>query len=278
MGLEIGDIFPGRRQGPGKAAKQVGTMGFSGISRLGLTTVILLAALPLAGCSGGESAQGNVADDIGSRNAVILEISDLQRQLAAMNVRAATAEQALQRARAEADWLAKAAQAEPQLRARIAELEAETALLMADMQHMAVLEANLRDLEAENKRLSRGRSNGRGSSPAGQMPGIESGELEARPDSASYGDGTYAVHLASYRSKEAAEEGWQLLRGRYPDLLGQLSGHFSMFDVASLGGRYYRLKAGPFEGADGARELCRKLNDAGEYCVVAVFDGQDQAQ
>lgn len=253
-------------------------MGFSAISRLGLTTLIVLAALPLAGCSGGGSAQGNVADDIGSRNALILENSDLQRQLAAMNARAATAEQALQRARAEADWLAKAAQAEPQLRARIAELEAETARLTADMQHMAVLEANLRDLEAENKRLSRGRRQGRGNSPAGPMPGVESSELAAQPDNTSYGDGTYAVHLASYRSEEAAEAGWQLLRGRYPDLLGQLSGNFSMFDVPSLGGRYYRLKAGPFEGAGGARELCRKLNDAGEYCVVAVFDGEDMAQ
>lgn len=253
-------------------------MGFSGISTLRLATVVLVTSLSLAGCGRGGGAPDDLAGDDGSRNGMILQISDLQRQLASGNARVATAEQALQRARAEADWLAQAAQAEPLLRARIAELEEEAALLIADSQRLGLLEEKLRSLEAENSRLSSLPGDGEDESPAGEMPGMQSGELAAAPPTGGYGEGTYAVHLASYRSQEAAADGWRQLRDKYPELLGHLSGHYSLFDVASLGGRFYRLKAGPFEGAGGAQGLCRSLNEAGEYCVVAVFDGQDLAE
>lgn len=248
-------------------------MGFSRISRLIPVALILL----LGGCSLISGDNGVVMpSSVGSQNATVMQISDLHRRLALESARAKAAEQAAQRARAEADWLARAAQEEPQLRAKIAELDEENARLMADKQRIVVLEENLRQLEIENDRLSRALRGDWSESPGEQSTSAEAAtpEVEALLGVAEYGEGNYAVHLASYRSKEASLEGWRRLQGLYPELLGELSGHFSIFDVPSLGGRYYRLKAGPFEGASGAQQLCRDLNNAGKYCVVTVFDGE----
>lgn len=239
---------------------------------------VAVAILSLGGCSlvGGSSGDVKMPDGIELRNAQIMQITDLQRRLAVESARATAAEKAVQRARAEADWLARAAQEEPQLRAKIAELEEENARLMADNQRIVVLEENLRQLEIENDRLSRALRGDWSENPAAQSSGADAAtsQVETLPEAAEYGEGNYAVHLASYRSKEASLDGWRRLQGLYPALLGELSGHFAIFDVPSLGGRFYRLKAGPFAGASGARQLCRDLSNAGEYCVVTVFDGE----
>lgn len=252
-------------------------MGFSRISRLLLGVVVL----SLGGCGrGGGDAGVIMPESVGTQNAMIMEISELQRRLALESARTTAAEQAAQRARAEVDWLARAAQEEPRLRARIAKLEAENARLIADNQRIAVLEENFRQLEIENDRLSRALRGDWSENPGEQSAEAEATtpDVEALPGVAEYGEGNYAVHLASYRSKEASLDGWRRLQGLYPGLLGELSGHFSIFDVPSLGGRYYRLKAGPFAGASGARQLCRDLNNAGEYCVVTVFDGEELSE
>lgn len=249
-------------------------MRFSRISRL----IPIILMLFLGGCSLFSGDNGVVMpSSAGSQNATVMQISDLQRRLALANARTAAAEQAAQRVRAEADWLARAAQEEPKLRAKIAELDEENARLIADNQRIAVLEENLRQLAIENDRLSRALRGDWSENPAAQSSGADAAtsEVETLPEVAEYGEGNYAVHLASYRSKEASLDGWRRLQGLYPGLLGSLSGHFSIFDVPSLGGRFYRLKAGPFEGASGARQLCRSLNNAGEYCVVTVFDGEE---
>ncbi len=252
-------------------------MGFSRISRLLLAVVVL----SLGGCGrGGGDAGVIMPSNFGSQNATIMEISDLQRRLALETARAKVAEQAAQRARAEADWLARAAQEEPKLRAKIAELDEENARLIADNQRIAMLEENLRQLAIENDRLSRALRGDWSENPEEQSAGADAAtpEVEALPGVAEYGEGNYAVHLASYRSKEASLDGWRRLQGLYPGLLGELSGHFAIFDVPSLGGRYYRLKAGPFAGASAARQLCRDLNNVGEYCVVTVFDGKQLSE
>ncbi|MCH8862802.1 MAG: SPOR domain-containing protein [Proteobacteria bacterium] len=252
-------------------------MELSRISRLFLAVAILT----LGGCSlVGGSGDVKMPDGIELRNAQVMQITDLQRRLAVESARATAAEKVVQRARAEVDWLARAAQEEPQLRAKIAELEEENARLIADNQRIVVLEENLRQLEIENDRLSRALRGDWNENPEAQSSGADAAtsEVETLPETAEYGEGNYAVHLASYRSKEASLDGWRRLQGLYPALLGELSGHFAIFDVPSLGGRFYRLKAGPFEGASGARKLCRDLNNAGEYCVVTVFDGEQLSE
>lgn len=225
------------------------------------------------------------------------QISELRSQLASENIRAVRAEREAQRARAEADWLAQSALNEPGLKARNAEMKEEIARLQTANQRIAILEANLRDIAAENDKLSRALRGDWSEAPPPKTPttptteaptasliekmpvaAVAQGDQQtpalAVPRSAGYGVGSYAVHLASYRSKEETLDGWLRLRTSYPGLLRNLSGHFAIFDIASLGGRYYRLKAGPFEGAAGAQSLCRRLSSVGQYCVVSEFDGE----
>lgn len=251
-------------------------MQISGISRLLLAGLLLSLGGCGSGLFGGSTANAPMLEGVEQENAQVSQIFDLQRRLAAEGSRAANAEKEAQRARAETDWLARAAQEEPQLRARIVEQDEEIARLTADNQRIIVLEANLRQLEAANDRLSRELRGDWGDGPADQASGAAPAmpSAEVLPNIADYGAGNYAVHLASYRSKEASLDGWRRLQGLFPELLGALSGHFAIFDVPSLGGRFYRLKAGPFDGAAGAQQLCRSLSIAGEYCVVTVFDGE----
>lgn len=242
-----------------------------------MPSLILVLPMVLAGCSliggGGDSV---TASNDTSGNAAVFRITELERQLASQAERAENAERMEQRTRAEVDWLVRAAQEEPVLRARIIELEQEVARLNADSRSAAVLEANIRDLEAENDRLSRALRGDWGDSPGETSSGPQPPRpvSESLADVADFGEGNYAVHLGSYRSKEGALDGWLQLRGLYPELLGGLNGHFAIFDIASLGGRFFRLKAGPFDGAGGAQRLCRSLTAAGQYCVVSVFDGE----
>lgn len=273
--------LPTRRVGA-----QVKRMKFSHISRLFLATVMPM----LAGCSWISGSADGVRYTANSPLGGESEISGLRSQLVSENLRAIRAERAAQRARAEADWLAKTALEEPELRVRNGEMEKEIIRLSAENQRIVVLEANLRDLALENDKLERALRGDwseipvtRAPAPARlieQMPvAAETGSSEQSPTTVApgdgdYGDGAYAVHLASYRSKAQAVGGWQRLRQRFPGLLGNLSGHFAIFDIASLGGRYYRLKAGPFEGAVGAERLCRRLSSAGQYCMVSEFDGE----
>lgn len=258
---------------PRHSGNQVSKMGFSGISRL----FLVLAVLSLGGCSwGGGSGSMMAPDKAAAQNTMIMELTDLRRRLATESVRAADAEKEIQRVRAEVDWLARAAQEGPQLEARVSELDAEVARLSAENKRITVLEANLRQMEAENDRLSRALRGDWSERPAKNTPGAAPAipAPVALLDGGDFGEGNYAAHLASYRSAQAALDGWHRLRGLYPNLLGALSGHVAIFDVASLGGRFYRLKAGPFAGAGAAQVLCRSLNDVGEYCVITVFDGE----
>lgn len=256
-------------------------MNFSGISRLLLASAVLF----LGGCSWGEgSGAVNMPNSAGPQNSMIMEISDLQRRLANAGARAAMAEKEAQRARAETEWLAKAAQNGPQLESRNAELDAEVARLTDENKRIIVLEANLRELEVENDRLARALRGDWSEKPAtvssgpARTPVPAVSTAETLPEDGDFGEGNYAAHLASYRSKEAARDGWQRMQNLYPVLLGALSGHVAIFDVPSLGGRFFRLKAGPFSGAATAQALCRNLNNRGEYCVITAFDGEQLFQ
>lgn len=191
------------------------------------------------------------------------QISELQSQLASEKFRAKRAERNAQRASAEADWLAKSALNEPELRERNAEMELEIEQLRAENQRIRVLEANLKDLAAENDQLSRALRGDWSEAPQSKAPetaaaprslidetpapslieetsaasavasavaspasGVEQRPSAALSRSANYAAGSYAVHLASYRTKEETLDGWLRLRLNYPGLLRNLSGRF----------------------------------------------------
>lgn len=76
-----------------------------------------------------------------------------------------------------------------------------------------------------------------------------------------------AVHLASYRSNAAAEQGWAALKTENDDLLGNLKPQIKQVAVEGKG-TFYRLYAGPIPSISIA-DFCRKLNGRGVFCSPA---------
>lgn len=75
-----------------------------------------------------------------------------------------------------------------------------------------------------------------------------------------------AVHLASYRTKKAANRGWAQLRRAHRKLLGKLGPEVTKVNFGPGKGVYYRLKVGPVGSAKAATDLCRKLKKRRQYC------------
>ncbi|TCS63167.1 tetratricopeptide repeat protein [Varunaivibrio sulfuroxidans] len=80
------------------------------------------------------------------------------------------------------------------------------------------------------------------------------------------------VHLASYRSKRAADIGWRKLLKSDARLLRGLSHHVERVDLGGRKGIYYRLKAGPLKNNDAAKALCRKFKARRQYCVPTMIN------
>ena len=83
-------------------------------------------------------------------------------------------------------------------------------------------------------------------------------------------EGGAHVHLASYRSQEAAQRGWETLKQRHADLLGELSRRVNEVDLGPGKGVYYRIEAGPFSDQKGAVALCEKLKTRNMFCTVTA--------
>ncbi len=82
----------------------------------------------------------------------------------------------------------------------------------------------------------------------------------------------FAVHLASYKSAEAARKGWRDIAADHPSLIGVLTPVLSRVDLGSKG-VFYRLKAGPFETWDKAEAVCKALLALSWTCAVLDFGG-----
>lgn len=82
-----------------------------------------------------------------------------------------------------------------------------------------------------------------------------------------------AVHLASYRSKAAADRGWTQLRRAHRALLNGLSPEISKIDLGPGKGIFYRLNAGPLASRAAAASLCQKLKRRRQYCEPTFFKG-----
>lgn len=79
------------------------------------------------------------------------------------------------------------------------------------------------------------------------------------------GKGSSGAHLASYKTKAAAEEGWRELKTAFPDLLGKFT---PAYPSANLGdkGTVLRLVVGPMKGDESAA-LCRQLVAKHQFCA-----------
>jgi tetratricopeptide (TPR) repeat protein len=81
-------------------------------------------------------------------------------------------------------------------------------------------------------------------------------------------DANVAIHLASFRSRDAALRGWEMLKKKFPELSG-LQPQISTLTLPEQG-TFFRLNAGPIPSVEEAKTLCGRLKD--QFCE-AVFMG-----
>lgn len=89
-----------------------------------------------------------------------------------------------------------------------------------------------------------------------------------RAPASTAGSGGFMIHLASYRTPEAAVSGWRRLRKAYANLLGKLDHSIVAVELGEQG-TFYRLQAGPLKNRDEAEALCAQLKRHDLYCAPA---------
>jgi tetratricopeptide (TPR) repeat protein len=81
------------------------------------------------------------------------------------------------------------------------------------------------------------------------------------------------VHLASFRTEQAANRAWPQLRRAHDNLLGNLSPEITRIDLGPGKGVFYRLKAGPLTSQAAVEDLCRSLKARRQYCEPTFIGG-----
>lgn len=82
----------------------------------------------------------------------------------------------------------------------------------------------------------------------------------------------WALQIAAYRTKEELRPGWEKLKVKYFDIIGQLEPRRSEIDfgdrVQQPNGYFYRLNAGPLTSYEEARDACQEITALGTDCWV----------
>jgi len=86
-----------------------------------------------------------------------------------------------------------------------------------------------------------------------------------------------AVHLASFRQEDKAEQEWQRLQQRLPSLLGDMDPNIHEIDLAEEG-LFYRLYTGPFPNLATAQDFCGILSQEGFNCGIARGESPQMAE
>lgn len=80
-----------------------------------------------------------------------------------------------------------------------------------------------------------------------------------------------AVHLASYRSHEAALAGWEVLTRRYRDVLGNEIP--TLIEVRTVAGEFVRLFVGAGDDQSALLRIREALRDGGDYAMILPLPG-----
>ena len=75
------------------------------------------------------------------------------------------------------------------------------------------------------------------------------------------------VHLASFRTTNAAKREWEQLKSRYPAQLADLNFRIARVDLGTQG-IFYRVLADLAQDRSGASRLCDSLRTVNQYCSV----------
>ena len=82
-----------------------------------------------------------------------------------------------------------------------------------------------------------------------------------------------AVHIASFRSRKAADRGLAGLRRAHRALLGNLKPEISRVNLGGKKGVFFRLVVGPLASNADADTVCRQLKRRRQYCEPAFMAG-----
>ncbi len=105
--------------------------------------------------------------------------------------------------------------------------------------------------------------------PAPAVNRVPPSEMAARPKKSGPQP---AVHLASYRTRKAANRGWSQLRRAHKSLLSELSSEITRVNLGPTKGIFFRLKAGPLKDKAAAADMCRKLKSRRQFCEPSFMN------
>lgn len=100
--------------------------------------------------------------------------------------------------------------------------------------------------------------------PVSTLPQALDGKAMARPSGPQP-----ALHLASYRTRKAADRGWSQLKKAHK-VLRDMEHVIGKVSVRGKG-TYWRLKAGPVADEGEAKKLCRQLKRRRQYCEPSMM-------
>ncbi|WP_193186478.1 hypothetical protein [Nisaea sediminum] len=86
------------------------------------------------------------------------------------------------------------------------------------------------------------------------------------------GGGARGLHLASYKSHDAALAGWEVMRTQYPDLLSRQEP--TMVEVETVAGLFVRLMVGVGESKEWLTEVRNRIREQGEYAMIMPVPGR----
>jgi len=110
--------------------------------------------------------------------------------------------------------------------------------------------------------------------PKAAAPAPATAAQQAQPKPAALPAGPQpAVHIASFRSRQAADRGWAQLRRAHRSLLQNLKPEITRVNLGRGKGVFYRLVAGPLKTQADVQRTCRQLKSRRQYCEPAFMAG-----
>jgi tetratricopeptide (TPR) repeat protein len=82
-----------------------------------------------------------------------------------------------------------------------------------------------------------------------------------------------AVHIASFRSRQAADRGWAQLKRAHRALVGNFRSEITRVNLGRGKGVFYRLVVGPAKSQADAQRICTTLKRRRQYCEPAFMAG-----
>ncbi len=78
---------------------------------------------------------------------------------------------------------------------------------------------------------------------------------------------SFAIHLASVKTKDGAETGWNHLQRQFPELIGQRDLIIRSVEIEAQG-TFFRIMTGLFQTRSRAQDLCDEFKIREQYCMV----------